>query len=385
MAQNSSSSKWSILVSLYSECDEEIVVDSSLKDLRHSTHFYAWNDPLYLDGFDMDLYLSFQLVLGCGRLEVLRVTIPKDKLRIRSYMSRKMEIHRALNGRRRSIYGSTEPLDGEKDVMILHDGTIQINYASHSYRQTQYQIRIYMVSITLNIDLVNKVLYQRGHKIGCFIGCSTQNLDIYLGRPQRIRTTKTTREFHWLSADEKDRNFGNLSPRSNLDFVADEGKDLILIRTAMKNRAEALISTRRIQHDANVVWDNDAFFNPNRRLPIKVRNMTVTFYNFKTVPPRSVRSVITWGRFTSAYLSHLNYVGIIQKSEIHQRYLLVHPEEIKVHSTISHVLIPGVNLWIQFYMDKEHQLAEITEVHLTANNYQDSLDFSCLQLVKSEP
>lgn len=381
MAQDSL--QWSILVSLYSECDEEIVVDSCLKKLEQNTHFYAWTDPLNLDGFDMDLYLSFQLVLGCGRLEVLRITIPKEKLRIKSYMTRKMEIHRTLNGRRKSIYGSIEPLDEEKDVMIMNDGMVQINYASHRYRQTQYQIRIYMVSITLHIDLVNKILYQRGHKIGCFIGCSSQDLETYLGRPQRIRTFKTTRQFHWLSATKEERNFGNLSPRSNLDFVADEGKDLILIRTAMKNKAEALISTRRIQHDANVVWDNDAFCNPNKRLPIKVRNMTITFYNFKTIPPRCVRSVITWGRFTSAYLSHINYVGKLQKSEIHKRYLLENPEEMKIHATISHTIVPGISVWIQFYMDKKHQMAEITEVHLTANDYDDSLDFSCLQLIKS--
>lgn len=361
-------SEWSILVSLLSDCDEDIVVDSTLLPLESTQDdcFYAWTDALALDGFDMDLQLSFQLVLGCGRLEVFRISIPKTSISVRGYMPRKLD-------RRKSIYGTTESLDDQHDVLKIKG--VNIHYAAHRYN-VLYQIRIYMVSLTLPAEYIRRVVYQRGHKLGLFV-TTEKDVEVYLGRPQRIRTDDGNRHYMWIASNDSEQNFGTLSPRSNLDFIADEEKDKILIRTHYKNKAEVLLSTRRIRHDANVIWDNDAFANPNKRLPILAKNLTLHFYNFKNVPPRSIKCIITWSQFSSAYLANLNRL----EPEVLPvpKQLFVKPDPVEVPSVITCVLIPELSVWIRFYIDMERQLARITHIHLHATKYKESLDFVVVQ------
>lgn len=364
--------EWSILVSLLSTESDDIVVDSSLQPCKstHDTCFYHWEDHLFLDGFVEDLCLSFQLVLGGGRLEVLRVPIAKNSLHITDYDPYPDE----MVGRRKSIYGRPEAMDIYKDTLQLDDN-VEINYACHTYDRV-YQLRIYMVSVRLDSAHVEELIHKRGHKIACY--AKMPDRDVYLGRPQRIETTLDgCRAHRWVSPPIEELTFGSLSPRKNLEQQAEECKDQILLSTCHRNAAEAQISTRRIQHHRGVVWDNDAYQNLNKRLPLVVRDLELYFYNFKFIPPRSVRVLIKWGQFVNYYLTNLNRIH-----KLAQRTLCTHNltheevEAIPVDTGVIVTLIPGsVTLWISFRINKARQMVTINQLTLHAKDYEETLNF----------
>lgn len=369
---------WTVLASLISTEDEDIVVDSSLQPCKSTerTEFYSWSDKLFLDGFVEDLYLSFQICLGGGRLEVLKVPLPRSKLHITGYDPYPEE-KKYL--RRCSVYSRLDPIDKIHDTLILPNG-VNINYAAHSYRDFNenlvFQIRIYMVSVKLQGEYIQQVIHKRGHKLGVFFDTGTLVGDVYLGRAQQIETQhEKDRTYRWLPSDEQ--TFGNLSPRRNLQVQAEESKDLILLQTCRRNQAEALISTRRIQHHADIVWDNDAYKNPNRRLPLTVKDLTIYIYNFKYIPPRHIQVHIRWGNFVTKYLQTLNK---LQKAQLPRKHklVLVQDEEL-VNSTIDVAIIPGsIDLWISFQMDKQQNVAIVNELRILVKDFDQVLDFTCV-------
>lgn len=362
---------WQIVASLLSaECDD-IVVDSSLQECKSTeeTCFYHWQDQLFLDGFVEDLWLSFQLVLGGGRLEVLRVPLKRSSLHITGYDPYPEE----MTGRRKSVYGRTDPMDVYQDTLQLEDN-VQINYAAHTYDRL-YQIRIYMISVKLDREHVHGLIHNRGHKVACY--ATLEDQDLYLGRPQSIETTSnSTRHYRWDSPPPEELNFGALSPRKNLEQQAEESKDLILLSTCRRNEAEALISTRRIQHHVGVVWDNDAYKNPNRRLPIVVHDLDLYFYNFKFIPPHCVRIVVRWGQFVTAYLANLNW-----RHKMARRSLCMHSlshdeaEAIPVDAAMTVAVCDKMQLWISFRVNKERQSVSINKLSLNVEEYENTLNF----------
>ncbi len=364
--------EWSILVSLLSTELDDIVVDSSLQPCKstHDTCFYHWEDHLFLDGFVEDLCLSFQLVLGGGRLEVLRVPITRHALHVTDYDPYPDE----MIGRRKSIYGRPEAMDIYKDTLQLDDN-VEINYACHTYDRV-YQLRIYMVSVRLDAAHVEDLIHKRGHKIACY--AKLPERDVYLGRPQRIETSdKGFRSHRWVSPTPEELTFGSLSPRKNLQQQAEESKDQILLSTCHRNVAEAQISTRRIQHHRGVVWDNDAYQNLNKRLPLVVRDLELYFYNFKFIPPRSVRVLIKWGQFVNFYLTDLNRVHKLAKREL-CRHDLSHEEveALVVDTTAVVTIVPScLTMWMSFRVNKERQQVTINAISLHAKDFEQSLDF----------
>lgn len=359
---------WSILVSLLSTEWDDIVVDSSLQPCKSTqdTCFYHWEDHLFLDGFVEDLCLSFQLVLGGGRLEVLRVPIVKNSLRVTGYDPYPDE----MAGRRKSIYGRVDVMDVYQDTLKL-DENVQINYACHTYDRV-YQLRIYMVSVRLDAAHLQELIHKRGHKIACY--AKLMDRDLYLGRPQQIETSANGHRAHrWLSPKPEELTFGSLSPRKNLDQQAEESKDQILLSTCHRNAAEAQISTRRIQHHRGVVWDNDAYSNQNKRLPLVVKDLELYFYNFKFIPPRCVKVVIKWGQFVNFYLTNLNRMHRLARETLctHQSV-----ESISVDTCANVVIIPGkLTMWISFRVDKERQMVTITNISLHAKDFEETLNF----------
>lgn len=368
---------WSILVSLLSTETDDIVIDSSSQDCQstHDTCFYHWNDHLFLDGFVEDLCLSFQLILGGGRLEVLRVRIPRQSLRVTDYNPYPDEII----GRRKSIYGRPEVMDNYKDTLQLQDN-VEINYACHTYDRV-YQLRIYMVSVRLESRHVEDLIHKRGHKIVCY--AKLPDRDVYLGRPQAIETHQEdgSRSHRWVSPNPEDLTFESLSPRKNLQQQAEESKDHILLSTCQRNKTEAQISTRRIQHHRGVVWDNDAYRNLNIRLPLVVRDLDLYFYNFKFLPPKSVRVIIKWGQFVNSYLTNLNRIHKLAKREL-CKHDLTHEEveSVSVNTVVTVNVIPGsLTMRLTFQINKERQKVSITTISLHAKDFENTLNqFSSL-------
>lgn len=350
-------SEWGILVSLCSEEDDDILVDSSLYTLSKEKSFYAWEDVLKLDGFRSNLYLSFQLILGRGRLEIFKVFIETSRLRIDGYFP----LQRKLD-RRKSVYANTEPLDLTKNILHLEEG-VDINYACHMYNM-MYQIRIYMVSVPLAMDRIESLMKERGDKIALYV-----NDQLYLGRPQMIRTDlkKGHRYYLWTQKNREK------APIRNYELQAEESKDLILLSTTHKNQAEALLSTRRIDHLSGVVWDNDAFSNPFERLPVMIRSLVLYVYNFRYLPPRSIKVNLPWGRFVTAYLQNMNRIETLKKSDFCKHHSLLPTPTLAQVTSMDVELGKNMQLRVTFSMEKSQQMVKLRGIRLFMENYEETL------------
>lgn len=336
---------WQVLVSLLSDDDQNIVVDSSLLDLEDADHLYCWKQLMSLDGFDMDLFLSFQLVLNGARLEFMRVRVPKIDIINNAYIS-------VRHGRRRSIYGHiSTAFDDTQHIMELEKG-VTINYSAFKWSHLS-QIHIYTVAVFLERLFLRDLIHCRSNKVSCMAN------NVYLGRPQQIETHGRVRRHSWAPGEE---NPFKVSPRSQ-DFhvFMDETRDLLLMRH--ENPTE-IRTAKEIMNCSGIVWDSDTFSNPVLRLPVRVRDLSLTFYNFKVLPPQRFSCTIKWGDFVVAYLRHLNEIDVLYKSVLAPRQL-GKPE--KTHEYACGLQVSaGSNfrVFVRYEMLVESQEARITDIKL---------------------
>lgn len=271
---------WNILISLLSQSDPAIHVDSRAQPLHLDKPFYAWTDRLSLDGFDCDLILSVQLTLGSERIEIQHFTIHKGLLRYGVYGGR--IVHR----RRNSIYGRE---DHDMQNIFHHDsGCMMMNYCASIYGERAV-IHIYAVSVTLSNDVFRDLLQEhRGHKITCMLN------DVYLDRPHHIGPNG--RNYCWQRGE-----WDSIS----LDAAAE---DLLLIRVASPRgpRAEG---AQRVVHNAALAgqWDGPNYANAagSPQLPMRLERghaLNVQFFELKYIPPRTICYRIAWGLFVAAAL-----------------------------------------------------------------------------------
>lgn len=350
---------WSVVAILKSECDSSVQVESPPVPL---SNYPIWCPAkISLDGYELgynNLIIEFVLQCSQGRIFITSISIPAGRFNyIREVEEQSPSIEKTF-----IVPAVSNILDIE---------SVSISYIAYKYKEDGFNMlgQIHISTLSLKYD-IESIIKPTGHRITCLVN------EIYLSRPQECKTDGGMRLYYWRGKNQTGVGQAfSLSPRGESDFqnLQRDNSDISLIRMAtpagIKKHATVI----------NHVPDNDAYSNPNHKLPIYFQDsdkpLTFKFFNFKFTPPKCIEYVLKWKDFMS-FRTFIRNEPLETKKGLMKRKLSS-PRPVQM-CMLNREIADNIHLMIHFMVVDATKI-ELVMVYIKVLNYEDTLEMNKLQ------